>query len=180
MITRNHLRGLAPAAVLLWAATAAAQSIDVYFSPNGGATAAIVEQLDNAKCSIDVAAYYFTSPPLADALINAKTRNVALRCVLDRTQEAKNRPTPRRLHAADVPIRTDRNHRIQHNKYAIIDQRTVITGSFNWSRSAENRNAENVVIIHHCPTATAFAKDFAKHWKHSKPFVPKPPPDPTP
>jgi phosphatidylserine/phosphatidylglycerophosphate/cardiolipin synthase-like enzyme len=56
----------------------------------------------------------------------------------------------------------------------VIDNATVITGSFNWTNDAEHRNAENVVVIHDAPTATAFARDFAIHWNHSQPFSMKP------
>ena len=76
------------------------------------------------------------------------------------------------MNSEGVPIRADRNEKLHHNKYAIIDGVTIITGSYNWSENAEKRNAENCLIIHDAKTASAFAADFNTHWEHSAAYDP--------
>lgn len=158
-------------------ANAPGAGVAVYFSPGGGCTAAIVHQVDAARTSIDVAAYQLTSQPITAALSRAAARRLAVRIIL----------TPQAEAAAPLPVipiaqrggilRTDRREKLHHNKYAIIDGRITITGSFNWTANAELRNAENLVIITDAATASAYAANFAGHWNHSAAFVPRPKPD---
>lgn len=90
---------------------------------------------------------------------------------MDRAQEAAQNTTLPKLKAAGLEIRTDKNEKLMHNKYCIIDGRLLITGSYNWSDNAELSNAENIIVIHDATTTAAFAADFTKHWNHSYPFV---------
>ena len=62
----------------------------------------------------------------------------------------------------------DKNHAIDHNKVLVLDGKTVITGSFNWTVSAEERNAENLLIIHDRQLAGAYRDNWLKHRDHSK------------
>lgn len=146
------------------------QEVAVYFSPRGGCTSAIVDALCTATTSVDIAAYQLTSEPIAEAIVAAQKRGVAVRVVVDRTQESTQSTTPSMLNAKRVPMRTDLVERIQHNKYAVIDRRKVITGSFNWSAAAETRNAENLIVILDEKTAACFSDNFQSHWNHSRPF----------
>lgn len=150
------------------------QEIAVFFSPRGGCTAAIVNELSNATTSIDIATYQLTSEPIAEATAAAQSRGVSVRVVLDRSQESTQSLTPSWLFTNRVPMRTDLMERIQHNKYAVIDRRKVITGSFNFSEAAETRNAENLVIIYDEKTALRFSDNFQNHWDHSRPFSTSP------
>lgn len=173
MIRKTVLRLLLVPVIVAWAATAAAQAITSHFSPRPGCQAAIAAELDAATCSIDICLYYFTNAPLAQRFAAAQARDVQIRCILDKSQERPGQNIAAYLLKHRVPLRTDRAHKIQHNKYAIIDGDTVITGSFNWTKSAETANAENIVIIADAATATAFAADFTAHWNHSNQYVPR-------
>src|SRR5688500_11236686 len=115
--------------------------IQVYFSPNGGAMAAIAEQIQQATKSIDVQAYIFASDDLAQALKDAHTRGVKVRVILHKTEYAT------RFAMAGLEVWEDRRHKEAHNKVMLVDGHTVITGSFNFTMAAELWNAENVLII---------------------------------
>lgn len=173
MLRRPSTSALFAAWVLLaiTSPTAAlAAEIETYFSPRGGATQAIVTLLDTAAASIDVAAYQLTSRPLIDSLIAARQRGVAVRVIVDRSQESASHRILLTLRGQNLALVTDQMEKLHHNKYAIVDGCSVATGSFNWSDNAENKNAENLVIIHDQEIAAAFAADFNHHFAHSSAY----------
>jgi phosphatidylserine/phosphatidylglycerophosphate/cardiolipin synthase-like enzyme len=122
-------------------------TIDVYFSPDGGATNAIISELNNARSEIRVQAYSFTSAPIAKALIDAKKRGIKIEVVLDKSQKTEKYSSADFVAHADIPVYIDSKHKIAHNKIMIIDRDTLITGSFNFTKSAEESNAENLLIL---------------------------------
>ncbi len=146
-------------------------SWSVYFSPSGGCTEAIVKELDGAKTSILMQAYSFTSAPIAKALVAAHQKGVKVEVILDKshlTGEYTNAPF---LAKAGIPIKIDSAHAIAHNKVMIIDGETVITGSFNFTRAAEEKNAENLLFIWDKLLAEKNIKNWQEHVKHSEPYT---------
>ncbi len=121
--------------------------IHSYFSPDGGAEAAILRELDKDCQSVTVALYFFTRRELAEALVKAKMRGASVEVLLDKSQENRKDSLVDLLLASDIPVYIDTEHRIMHNKFAIIGKSTVITGSQNWTYSAEKKNAENTLVI---------------------------------
>ena len=141
--------------------------IKAYFSPRGGCTAAIVRNVDRAKSFVDVAIYSFTSRKIADALIRAYKRGVRVRVVADEGAARGRRCVLPLLEKFGIPVRYKRGSGggLMHNKYAVIDGKVVITGSFNWTRSAEYRNDENLVVIKNTDLAKVYERNFEKLWK---------------
>lgn len=137
-------------------APAPASNARLYFSPGGGAKQATLAALALARREILVAMYYFTDPDYSRALIAAHQRGVTVKVVLDRSQRRRSDSQARRLLAAGVAVRFDADHQIFHHKFAIIDSRILITGSMNWTRASDTRNAENLVIFHDPTHAEAF------------------------
>jgi phosphatidylserine/phosphatidylglycerophosphate/cardiolipin synthase-like enzyme len=119
----------------------------VYFSPNGGCTEAIVEEISNAQSEILVQAYSFTSTPIAKALVEAHKRGVKVEAILDKSQRTEKYSSATFLANSVIPTFIDARHAIAHNKIIVLDRDTVITGSFNFTRAAEEKNAENFLII---------------------------------
>jgi phosphatidylserine/phosphatidylglycerophosphate/cardiolipin synthase-like enzyme len=109
----------------------------VYFSPNGGCTDAIVKEITGAKSEILVQAYSFTSAPIAKALVSAHKRGVKVEAILDKSQRSERYTSASFLANSGIPTFIDARHAIAHNKVMIIDNETVITGSFNFTRAAE-------------------------------------------
>lgn len=144
--------------------------IQVYFSPKGGATEAIVGQIDNATTEVLVQAYSFTSAPIAKALVNAKKRSVNVEVLLDKSQRSEKYTSATFLANSRVPTYIDDKHRIAHNKIIIIDRGTVITGSFNFTKAAEEGNAENLLIIKSKELAAVYLDNWQKHKQHSVPY----------
>lgn len=139
----------------------------VYFSPNGGCTQAIIQEIDRAKAEILVQAYSFTSAPIAKALLIAHKKGVQVVAVLDKSNKTAKYSSATFLFNSGIPIFIDSAHAIAHNKIIIIDRETVITGSFNFTKSAEEKNAENILILKSKDLAKEYLKYWEKHEGHS-------------
>ncbi len=141
---------------------------EIYFSPHGGATEAIIRELNKAKSTILVQAYSFTSSPIAKALLNAHKRGVKVEVILDKSQRTQKYSSATFLYNQGIPVKIDAQHAIAHNKIMIIDGETVITGSFNFTKAAEENNAENLLVIHDGKLAERYTKNWQEHERHSE------------
>ena len=141
--------------------------ISVYFSPNGGCTEAILAEIANAKTSILMQAYIFQSADIAKALVSALKRGVKVEVILDRRQRKETYGIADFLANSGIPTRIDSAHAYAHNKVMVIDEATVITGSFNFTKSAEDKNAENLLVIKDKEIALKYAENWKEHAKHS-------------
>jgi phosphatidylserine/phosphatidylglycerophosphate/cardiolipin synthase-like enzyme len=141
--------------------------IVTHFSPKGGCMNAIVAELSTARSEVLVQAYSFTCPDIAKALIDAAARRVKVVVLLDRSNEEESYSGLGDLQQHGIEVWIDACHAIAHNKVMVIDQRTVITGSFNFTRQAENNNAENLLILrHHHDLAVLYRANFHVHKEH--------------
>jgi phosphatidylserine/phosphatidylglycerophosphate/cardiolipin synthase-like enzyme len=142
----------------------------IYFSPKGGCTEAIVKEIGNAKSEIYVQAYSFTSAPIAKALVDAHKRGIKVEAILDKSQKKEKYTSATFLNNAGIPTYIDSKHAIAHNKIMIIDWGIVITGSFNFTKAAEEKNAENLLIIKSKEVAQSYIENWENHKKHSEPY----------
>jgi phosphatidylserine/phosphatidylglycerophosphate/cardiolipin synthase-like enzyme len=139
----------------------------VYFSPNHGATKAVVDALDGAKSTVLVQAYSFTSAPIAKALVQAHDRGVDVQVILDRKETGSKYSSADFVAHSGISTLIDGKHAIAHNKVMIIDGAAVITGSFNFTTAAERQNAENLLVIHDRTLAARYTENWHDHAAHS-------------
>jgi phosphatidylserine/phosphatidylglycerophosphate/cardiolipin synthase-like enzyme len=142
--------------------------VRVYFSPDGGAQAALVAAIDRARTSILVQAYSFTSAPIAAALKAARDRGVTVRVILDKSQRSERYTGLTYLVHAGVATWVDSAHAIAHNKVMVFDGRVVATGSFNFTKAAEERNAENLLLVESPALAELYTRNWQAHLAHSE------------
>jgi len=122
--------------------------IEVYFSLYDDPESIIIEKIDNAKDFINIAMYTFTDREIAQSILKAKDRGVDIKIYLDRSQvNAKYTKSRYFINNGIKNIRISSNNYIMHNKFAVIDNEMVITGSYNWTASAGERNNENLLVI---------------------------------
>jgi phosphatidylserine/phosphatidylglycerophosphate/cardiolipin synthase-like enzyme len=141
---------------------------EVYFSPRGGCADAIIRSIRGAKKSVLVQAYSFTNASIAQALVQAHRRGVRVEIILDKSQESERYSSADFTARAGIPTWIDRSHAIAHNKVMVIDGATVITGSFNFSKAAEESNAENLLVIREAPELVAkYTQNWNRHAAHS-------------
>lgn len=141
--------------------------LDVRFSPNGGVADSMVSALGKATSDVRVQAFSFTSEPISSALIVAKKRGIKVVVVLDKENLSNKSSALLSLHAAGIPIYIDSKHAIAHNKLIIIDEDRVFTGSYNFSKGAEEKNAENSILITDKSITKLYAENFELHREHS-------------
>ena len=146
---------------------------EVYFSPHGGCTESIIRELNKAKSTILVQAYSFTSAPIAKALLNAHKRGVKVEVILDKSQRTQKYSSATFLYNQGIPVKIDAQHAIAHNKVMIIDGETVITGSFNFTKAAEESNAENLLVIRDRKLAERYIENWKEHDRHSEAYAGK-------
>ena len=137
--------------------------ISVCFTPPSKCGDFIVEQIKQAKQSIYIQAYGFTSKKIIDALIEAKNKGVEIEIILDRSNFYKKKKNViKLLESNQIKIYQDKVAGIAHNKIMIIDNITVITGSFNFTDNADKRNAENVIVLYD----NNIEKQYYDNWKN--------------
>ncbi len=142
----------------------------VFFSPRGGCTQAIVGQIDKARSELLIQAFSFTSRDIAAAIVRAHKRGVRVEIVLDKSNRSEKYSAADFTARAGVPTYIDARHAIAHNKVMILDRETVITGSFNFTKAAEGNNAENVLIIRSGELANVYRRNWEEHRAHSEPY----------
>ena len=143
-------------------------SYEIHFSPKGGCADTIIYWIGRANQSVHVLMYVFTLPNVAEALISAHDRGIEVKIVFDKSQGSSYGQYVI-LKAAGIGVRNDTNpDGIMHNKVAIIDNRIVITGSFNWTNSAENSNNENLVVIRSVDVASRYESEFQRIWSQAQ------------
>jgi len=148
---------------------ASQDGIDVFFSPDGGAAAAVVHNVAQAKKTLIIAAYSVTHKDIAKAIVDAHKRGISVTVLMDKTQAAGRYSSATFLHNAGVPVWIDATGGLMHHKFAVIDHATLLTGSFNWTTSGDEDNAENLLVIRDKGKLTkAFSDEFYKQIQNAK------------
>ncbi|QEK90287.1 nuclease [Wolbachia endosymbiont of Chrysomya megacephala] len=159
---------------LLLSGCVSCPSTTVCFTPRENCTNLIIDSVGHAKKSVLVQAYQFTSKPIAESLVQAKKRGVDIKVILDESQVRSKYSVINELFRQKIPIYIDYKPAISHSKIMIIDEQKIITGSFNFSDSAQKRNAENLLIITGDPQ---LVEQYIENWKdrqsQSDPYTPK-------
>jgi phosphatidylserine/phosphatidylglycerophosphate/cardiolipin synthase-like enzyme len=153
-----------------WSATGGSPRLDVYFSPRGHCTDAIVRELVDAKATVLVQAYSFTSAAIAKAIVDAHKRGVHVQVILDKGQRSEKYSSADFLAHAGIPTMIDARHAIAHNKVMVIDGEVVLTGSFNFTEAAEERNAENLLVVRNKAIAEKYTANWNEHAAHSEEY----------
>jgi len=142
-----------------------ADGIVVLFSPKDECGRIILDKINAAQKSIDLAIYHFTSRSLSQALVSAVRRGVKVRVFMD-GESAKERYSKYDfLHKNGVPVKLESGEGLMHNKFCVIDNALVVSGSYNWTTSADLRNDENILIIDSKDVIRKYRLQFEKYWQ---------------
>lgn len=133
------------------------------FSPEGHCSTLLLDAIARARVSIRVQAYSFTSNEIADALLAAKQRGVDVVVILDKSQTSERSSVLPMLSRAEIPVYIDYCCAIAHNKVMVMDGRYVVTGSYNFTRAAESKNAENLLILDDARLAESYLANWDRH-----------------
>jgi phosphatidylserine/phosphatidylglycerophosphate/cardiolipin synthase-like enzyme len=146
-------------------------SISSGFSPGGTALERVLQTINSAQLTADIAAYEFTSWPVTDALAAAAYRGVAIRLVADAGVNRQAWLPAHQLACAGIPVRLSSRYSIMHNKFIVTGNNLVETGSFNFTAATAKRNAENTLVIKYEPDiASQYQSEFNRLWDESVPL----------
>lgn len=143
-------------------------SIKIYFCPEDRCEDALISLIANSKRNISVAMYFFTSRNFAYALADAAKKGVNIRVYLNNDQRNEKYSKAEFLRKKGIPVRFHNHDGLMHNKFAVIDDEIVATGSFNWTASADTKNDENLVLIKNKQASEAYKKKFDALWEREK------------
>jgi phosphatidylserine/phosphatidylglycerophosphate/cardiolipin synthase-like enzyme len=174
---KNRGQELAVCLLLCFPVTSWAEMVvQTCFSPQGRCSAHIIREIEKAQKEILIAVYAFTSDDLARAVAQAKKRGVLVQIVLDREFDAANEKSQGRfLEEQKIPLKRvsgiklaapEREPGLMHQKFSVIDRKIVFTGSYNWTRSADNSNDESLLLFRDAgPLAEEYRKVFFQLWE---------------
>ncbi len=142
---------------------------DVIFSPGKACRARIARLLREAKQSADICVFTITDDKLSEPITQAHERGIRVRIVTDDDKAEDRGSDVWRLADAGIEVRVDQSEHHMHHKYAVFDRAIVVTGSYNWTRSAARYNRENVVISDDPRIVSAYNTSFDETWKDLQP-----------
>lgn len=138
--------------------------IETCFSPIRDCSVVVKMQLASADYTLDLALYSLTKDDIAQAIIDAHKRGVRVRVIMDRTQAGLKVADDEKLEAAGITVKRLRGMKsgLMHHKFAIVDGKTILTGSYNWTKGGTYKNSENMIILD--TLVTEFQIEFNKLW----------------
>jgi len=116
--------------------------IKVFFTPGTDCEENIIKEISKAK-TIDIAVYSISNQNIVDSVIAAKKNGAKIRVITDRTQAKVKGSLVDVLRSAGIPLLTNKGHKIEHNKFAVFDDKYIVSGSYNWTTTATKYNSEN-------------------------------------
>lgn len=140
-------------------------SADVFFSPGNACREAIMREIRLAHSVIHICVFTISDDQITDELIHAHQRKVTVKVLTDDEKCFDLGSDIERIRQAGIAVQTDHSPAHMHHKFAIFDQKKVLTGSYNWTRSAASANFENIVLLEDIHTVRAFEKEFDRLWK---------------
>jgi len=143
--------------------------IDVYFSPDDGVQASFIDLVNNAKQSIHFMAFSFTADEIGEAVRNRAQEGVVVAGVMEDEQVNSNLGTEfDPFRQAELDVLRDGNDGQMHHKVMIIDENTVILGSYNFTQSAETKNDETLIVIYNEEIAAQFMAEFERVYSQAQ------------
>jgi phosphatidylserine/phosphatidylglycerophosphate/cardiolipin synthase-like enzyme len=143
--------------------------VEVYFSPDDGTMERVIDLVKSAQDSVTFMAFSFTDDDLSAAMIEKVGSGLDVSGVLEKSQARSNTGGEyETLLENGVDVRLDGNPASMHHKVIIIDGQVVVTGSYNFSRSAKTRNDENTLIIHSPEIAAQYVAEFERVWLEAR------------
>jgi phosphatidylserine/phosphatidylglycerophosphate/cardiolipin synthase-like enzyme len=169
MFLERHFGALSRADTPYPQVTVEGVRLEIFFSPDDDVSLALNQIIRTAEESIDFLVYSLTSDLITEAILDRAKASVVVRGVIERGQVANAGSDFQRLKDEGVDVRIDGNPRKMHHKVFIIDKKAVITGSYNFSKSAEEYNDENVMILYDEGAAEEFLLEFNRVFELATP-----------
>ncbi len=174
---RSALTSLSPGEVLIWleeanklllGKTKTNLAQEVFFSPGEECLEAILGRLRNATRSVDICVFTISDNRISREINFCHQRKLNVRILTDNEKRFDKGSDIEEFERNGIPVRIDKSEKHMHHKFAVVDDKIVLTGSYNWTRSAATRNEENILVTNHKPTVKAYMKEFEELWEMMK------------
>ncbi|QDV45487.1 Phospholipase D precursor [Stieleria neptunia] len=138
---------------------------EAFFSPDDACVGKINRLFTSSRKAVDVCVFTITDDRIKNAILAAHRRGVAIRIISDNDKSTDLGSDIDQLARLGVPVRVDRTDYHMHHKFAIFDKRQLLTGSYNWTRSAAKYNEENFIVTGDTALLGAFRRAFDELWE---------------
>ena len=135
-----------------------------YFSPGNACENAIIQSIQNAKESIKICVFTISDNDITAAIISAEKRGVSVKVITDNDKLNDRGSDVRRISDAGIVVKIDQKDSHMHHKFCLIDKKILLTGSYNWTRSAAERNQENLLVTEEPEMVKSYLREFEKLW----------------
>ena len=145
--------------------TARSEAASAWFSPDDDCVRKISDLFAEARGSVDVCVFTITDSRIVEAMEKAHRRRVQIRVITDDDKSMDAGSDVDRLQRMGIPVRMDRSEHHMHHKFALFDKARLLTGSYNWTRSAALKNEENFLVTSDPELLKSFSRMFEKLWR---------------
>ncbi|MBX7126877.1 MAG: FAM83 family protein [Cyclobacteriaceae bacterium] len=152
------------------ALTVAPEPGEVFFSPGEACQAAILRTIDHSTTTLKVCVFTISDDRIARSLLAAHRKGVSVRIITDNDKSLDEGSDIHTLHREGLTVRMDTSPNHMHHKFLVADTHTLITGSYNWTRSAAKFNHENIVVTRDASMVASFTDHFEKLWTEMTPY----------
>ena len=142
-----------------------------YFSPGVSCLEAICEQIKAARHTLEICVFTITDNRITTVIEDAIKRRINVRIISDDMKSGDRGSDVGRLSEGGADVRIDRSPNHMHHKFAIVDNKTLITGSYNWTRSAAESNEENIVVLQESQLTKKFQQEFKAVWERCADWI---------
>ncbi len=141
-----------------------------YFSPGDDCENAIVSSIRNAKHSVKICVFTISENVISDAVVKAHKEGISVKIITDNDKLNDMGSDIRMLSKAGIRIRIDQSSSHMHHKFCVVDKEVLLTGSYNWTKSAADRNQENILVTEDPKMVKSYLSEFEKLWDLFKDF----------
>jgi mitochondrial cardiolipin hydrolase len=138
---------------------------EAHFSPGEDCRRQLLDLLVGVRKSIDISVFTISDDRLSDAIVTAHKRGVNVRLITDNDKAYDQGSDVFDLIDLGLSVRMDASENHMHHKFAVIDKKILVNGSFNWTRSATDYNQENILVTDEPKLVTAYLNEFEDLWK---------------
>ncbi len=138
---------------------------DVLFSPGSACKNAILYNIHSAIKTIDICVFTISDNDIRDGIVSAHKKGISVKIITDNDKTEDRGSDIDYLADKGLPVKIDNTSNHMHHKFAIMDSSILITGSYNWTRSAEKYNHENILLSREKGPIKQYQREFDKLWK---------------
>jgi phosphatidylserine/phosphatidylglycerophosphate/cardiolipin synthase-like enzyme len=156
--------------ICIFQASFASGQTEAVFSPEGSIKEVLLKEVESTTSTIDLAVREITSPEMVQALLKAKERGAKVRVIADSKQAKMKSSRITTLIQQGIPVKVLRgkDYGVMNHRFAIFDDKKVVTGSFDWSEASEKWNYENIVIIRDNEVVASYRREFDRLWREKR------------